>query len=776
MIKLKKVFFIVLLLLSCNYIIGTTNTTISGYIRDSETGEELIGTSIFVDSIQQSVISNSYGFYSLTIPQGSYVINYSFLGYSTIKIKILLIKDTVINIKFNKDTLNLKEVVISANNIKQRNNNVKKLTMEEVKQLPSVFGEQDIIKAIQLQSGVKNIGEGSSGLYIRGGNRDQNYILIDEAPIYNISHLYGFVSVFNPDMVKDVKIYSTCFPSNYGGRVSSVIDTKMKEGNLYNYSINGGLSILAGRLAIEGPIIKDKTSFLLTARRSFIDFILRPKSTYMIPMFYDLNSKINYKINEKNRLFFSMYHGYDQIDIAEISKNKWQNTTATLRWNYLMNKKTFLNTSLIYSDYKNDLVFKEQNDSLKQNGWRTGVNDLHLKMDYNWYINPLHTVRCGLNSIYHKYIPGESDSINLSISRINAIESSAYLLHEAKITHFLTINYGLRYTLFQNIGNTVWYSFNDRYLPIVKNIETNKSWNSYQIIEPRICLDINKDKKNSYQIAYTKASQFVQIISNNSYSYSALETWMPASPNIKPLLSDNFSTGYFLNQEKFSFSVEGYYRLIQNQIDYVDHANLFNNPYIEGELRRGKANAYGLEFNIKKESGKTTGSISYVYSRVFYNIKNVTLNDVYRAPYDIPHDFRIQILQKISTKIKISTFWTFASGRPATFPIGFYSGSQITEDVGGVMNLGSNWNFAKIPIYSERNSDQFPNYHRLDIAFIFDPPAKRKMKHNLSIGVYNLYARRNPLGYDFNSRKENAVLVYHFIRFIPNFSYNFKFN
>ncbi len=766
---IKTQFFAIVFLFFCCTAFSNEKHIISGYISDFDTGEELIGCNVIAKLTGLGTTSNPYGFYSLTLTEDSYVLNFSFIGYYNQEIRIDLTEDTLINVKLKKNILYLDEVVITSEKSKQIENIYKTISIKHIKMLPQVFGEHDIIKAIQQEPGVKNIGEGSSGLYIRGGNRDQNYVLIDEAPVYNISHLYGFVSVFNPDIVKDVKFYNTVFPAKFGGRVSSVIDTKTKEGNRNNYSVYGGLSMIASRLAVSGPLIKEKASFLLAVRKSNFDLFVKPsESISFVPSFYDLNGKINYKINNNNHLYYSVYHGTDLISTLASFNNRWYNTTSTLRWNHIVNNNAFLHTTILYSKYKNTLTLPESKNT-KPYTWQTGVEDINAKLELTWYLNPKNTIRLGVNSILHDYTPGQSNYAESIVSSMSAIESSAYISNEVEFNDVFDAEYGIRFSLFQNTGSARWYSFDENYLPVKLNIENKGVWNTYSNIEPRVIININRLKVNSYRVAFTRASQFIQILSNNSYSYTALETWMPASPNIKPLISNNFLSSYFWDREDMSFSLTAYYRLINNQIDYVDHAILTDNPYIDGEIRSGEANAYGFELNFNKKSGKTKGNISYAFSKVLYTIKGATSTDTYRAPYDIPHDIKIQIVHEFTKKIKTSVFWTFTSGRPATFPIGYQTGFPHT----GFGSLG--WQ-PQIPIYSERNGGQFPNYHRLDFAIIFDPPIKKRIKHNLTIGVYNLYAKRNPMSYDFNNRVDNKVAVFHFFRVIPNFSYSFKFN
>jgi len=744
----------------------SSNYVISGYIRDIETGEELIGAYVFVDSIKKSSISNNYGFYSITLPCGGYLLKYNFLGFEIIQRQIDLQNDTIIDIYLKKMPIELEEVHITAQNNYSSSLKYIQLSTKQIKELPSIFGEPDIVKALQLEPGIKNIGDGSSGLYIRGGNRDQNYVLIDEAPVYNLSHLIGFVSVFNPEMIKDVKLYNSYIPPKYGGRVSSILETNMKEGNLNKHSLSAAISTLSGRIAIEGPIAKNKSSFFISARKSSFDLFIEPsKDDFLVPGFYDLNTKINFKFNNKNRLFLSMYHGYDIIETYEEYINLWGNTTSTIRWNHLFNQKLFSNMSLIYSKYYNNLTFT--NDTSKFD-WITGVNDINFKYDLNWYKNPDSKFGFGLNTIFHKFTPGESNYTQRNISRSRAIENSLYIFHNKKINS-LDINYGLRLANFFNIGKTTWYTLNEQYIPVKEHNEGKGIWNNYGIIEPRINISLNIKNKHNYYLAYTRTSQFMQVLSNNTMSYTFFETWIPASPNIKPLISNNLFSGYTFDNKIFNTSIEVYYKIIKNQIDYKDHATLINNPCIESELRRGKAYAYGIELSLKKQSGKTTGSISYVFSKVYYIIKNITFDEKYVAPYDIPHDFKILIKRQLSPKLNFSTFWTYTSGRPTTFPVAHYYLDKHEQDN----------EIKNVPIYTNRNTERFPNYHRLDLNLSYKTIGDKKVKHEIILGLYNAYARKNPLGYSFDSfdyGMGNNVLVYHFYTIIPNISYKIKFN
>jgi len=739
--------------------------TISGYVKEKSTGEVLIGAAIYDANLNKGATSNSYGFYSLSLPAGQYSLTVSFLGYENINFEINLSQNINKDFFLDNSSLLLETVTVRAESsnkpLTENEFSVEKISIQNIRQLPTMLGEADVVKAIQQQSGVKTLGDGSSAMFVRGGSSDQNLILIDEAPIYNPSHLFGLISVFNPDALNHVDLHKSNMPAQYGGRVSSVIDCKMKEGNMYDYDFSVGVSPFSTTLSANGPIIKEKSSFFVSGRKSFIDLFFKSRDNItLVPAFYDINLKLNTIIGKNDRLFVSFYNGKDKLKSAEGFFNKWGNTSSTLRWNKNLGSKLFMNTSLIVSDYQNYLEFKDVGRSYK---WLTGLNDINLKLDLSYYIRPGNVIKLGAGSIYHKFIPGETADTLQSMSRVQAFEHAIYILNDIEVFNWLGLNYGLRLSAFQNHGKATWYDYDKQHQPIKTNTNIKGIYNTFIYPEPRISTNIKLSPNYSIKLAYARNAQYMQILQNNSLSYSSLETWFPANPNIKPIIVDAVSAGWFQKlSKKYFVSLELYYKAYQNQIDYVDHARLINNPYIEGEIREGKAKAYGVEFNFKKEVGSLKGAISYTYGRVLRNIDDINNNEEYSSPYDIPHDFRFRLSYQISSSWSFNTAWVFMSGRPVTLPVGFYEYREQT-----------------VPIYTDRNASRFPNYHRLDISFNYEPMKKtRKLNWIMNFGIFNLYAKKNPIGYEFkfnNSTGKIKAYQYTLFRLLPNFSIKIEF-
>lgn len=762
---MKKIIYITLCFFISLASYAQQHFTISGYIKDKNTGEALIGASIYENSHYKGTVTNGYGFYSLSLPAGEYTINCSYMGYENVVFEINLMQNINKDIFLDNSSLNLEAVTVTAETSTKpltiNEFSTEKLSMKNIRQLPAMFGEADVIKAIQLQSGVKTLGDGSLGMFVRGGSSDQNLILIDEAPIYNPSHLFGLISVFNPDALNHVELYKSNMPAQYGGRVSSVIDCKMKEGNMYDYDFSAGISPFSATLTANGPIIKEKSSFFVSGRKSFVDLFFNPgPNLALVPAFYDINLKLNTKIGKNDRLFISFYNGKDLLESVDGFYNKWGNTSGTLRWNSNLGSKLFLNTSFIISNYQNYLEFKDEGRNYK---WLTGLNDMNLKFDLSYYLRPGNIIKIGAASIYHKFIPGETSDTLQSIPRIQAFEHAIYLLNDIELFSWLGLNYGLRLSAFQNYGRATWYSYNEQFLPTETHTNKKGAYNTYIYAEPRISANVKFNPDYSLKLAYARNVQYMQVLQNNSLSYSSLETWFPANPNIDPIIADVVSAGWFQNLgKKYFLSLELYYKTYQNQIDYIDHARLVNNPYVEGEIRKGEANAYGAELNVKKEIGRLTGNISYTYSKALRKINGINGNKEFSSPYDIPHDFRIVTNYKINPKWSFNAAWMYMSGRPVTLPVGFYE-----------------YQDRLVPIYSDRNSSRFPDYHRLDISFNYEPEKRiGKIDWTMNFGIFNVYARKNPLGYEFNSDYSTGeIKVYQYTLFtiLPNFSIKAEF-
>jgi len=762
---MKKSFLLIFIFVLVSKLSFSQTFTISGYINDKNTGEVLIGATIVEKSILKGAVSNGYGYFSLSLPKGEHRISCSYVGFKSYTFTIDLQKDTIANIWLEEQIASIDEVIITAEEkedpILTNEYNVEKLTVKNIRQLPSLFGEADLIKAIQLQTGIKTLGDGSSGMFIRGGSSDQNLIIIDEAPIYNPSHMFGLISVFNPDALNNVTLYKSNMPAQYGGRTSAVIDCKMKEGSLYNYNFSAGLNPFSASIYADGPIMKEKSAFLVSARKSLVDLFFLPDAQgyfEIIPGFYDLNIKLNTKVGDRNRIFFSFYNGKDRLQSADGFSNNWSNRTGTLRWNRNFSSKWFSNCSLIYSNYSNSLEFTEEDRNYQ---WLTGVTDVSVKADLSYYISPDNTIKIGVNSIYHRFIPGETADTLESIPGIQSIENAMYVSNDIKLTSWLGFNYGLRVSFFQNSGKATWYEYSDSYEFISSKSNESGIYNTEKKLEPRLSINLRIHPGSSMKLAYARNAQYMQVLQNSSLSYTSMETWFPSNPNIKPIVTDVFSIGWFWKiQHGFLFSSEVYYKASENRIDYIDHAKLINNPYIEAEVRIGKEQAYGADFEFKKTKGDFTGSVGYSYSRAIRKIEGINSGKEYPAPYDIPHDIRILGSYKINNYWSFSSIWMYNSGRPATLPIGFYY-------------QGNN----AVPIYSQRNSSRFPDYHRLDIAATYTTKAKKKkLFWDISFGIYNVYARQNPIGYDFFRWGDTlTVRQYSLFTILPNFSVKANF-
>jgi hypothetical protein len=745
--------------------------TVSGHIRDRQTGEDIIGANIYISSINHSESSNNYGFYSITIPKGNYEISITHIGYKTIRIPVHLeVSISSFDILLEQQSVSLNEVAVHSDNESYDSKSQLKpeqtLNLDEFKKLPYYKGEADVIKDLQTQSGIVGMTEGSSGLFVRGGNKDQNLILLDEAIIYNPAHLFGLTSIFNPDAIKNIQIYKDDIPANYGGRLSSVIDTRMADGDDENFHIKGGVSLLSARLAAEGPIVKDKGSFLFTFRKSlsnllYNDFqLLNLRASY-----YDVNFKINYRINSSNRIFYSAYLGSDHLYSSNSYFNNWGNQTSTFRWNHLFNSKLFFNLSLIYSNYKNQLDINA--DSAKGTyRWQTGIKDVTMKGDFIFYKKPGNELKFGFSGIMHLFIPGEVIGKDTSgnIPRATAAEYAVYLSDRISLGDRFDLLAGLRASMFQNIATDKLFILNSSFENVNNESNLNGVYKTYGGLEPRLLFQYKINADDKLQMVYNRTYQYLQLVQNDELAYSSLETWIPASPNIKPQQADMFSLNYLKILQPFNFSVSAYYKKFLNQLDLIDHAQIILNPIIESQLRPGTSEAYGTEFVISKNKGKFNGTLSYTWSRVFRQIDYINNGIQYPADYDIPNDLKATISYNITERLSVTSFFTYTSGRPVTLPVGYYTQDGI-----------------KVPIFEGRNLSRFPDYHRLDINFELKPQ-QLNLKRNhftgtLDFGVYNLYGQKNPLFYNIsqNATIDNLGYAQAFSGIEPTISYTFKF-
>lgn len=748
--------------------------TLSGYVKDASTGEELIGASVYISEIKSGGTTNIYGYYSITVPKGEYSVNFSFIGYKTSSMKIKLSENKRLDVEISPNSEIIQEVEIKADaedkNVRSTEMGVVKLDIKEIQSIPVIFGEQDILKTIQLMPGIKAAGEGNSGFYVRGGNIDQNLILLDEAPVYSASHLLGFFSVFNSDAIKDVKMIKGGMPAEYGGRLSSVLDIVMKDGNSKEYEASGGIGLIASRLTVEGPIVKDKGSFIASGRRTYVDMFLKASNNERMKKsklyFYDLNLKANYRIGANDRIFLSGYFGRDVFGFADLLSTNWGNATTTLRWNHLFSEKLFLNSSLIYSDYTFKVGMKLGEDDFSI---LSGIKDVNLKEDFEYYVNTKNSVRFGGNAIYHTFRPGEiSSSIdaldNFSLENKHAIESAIYLSHDFSFNDNLKLTYGIRYSDFLQVGPGDIYSFdtegNTKDTTKFSKFESVKNYGGF---EPRASLTYLINSSNSVKVSFNRNRQYIHLLSNTT-SGTPMDAWVPSSTIIEPEIANQYAIGYFKNfsDNKFESSVEIYYKDLKNQVDYKNGANLMLNPYVESQLVFGIGRAYGLEFFLKKRMGKFTGWISYTLSKTEKQFDDIDQGKWFPARYDRVHDISIVAMYKISEKLNVSATWVYYTGDAVTFPSGKYTIEGET-----------------VSYYTERNGYRMPDYHRMDIGVTYFNKKTEKTESSWNFSVYNAYARENAYAITFRENandpsKTEAVRVSLF-KIIPSITYNFKF-
>ncbi|MEP3836102.1 MAG: TonB-dependent receptor [Algibacter sp.] len=765
--------------------------TLSGTISEEKSNETLIGVNIIFPEISAGTTTNEYGFYSITVPEGTYKIVISYIGYSTISQTITLTKDITKNFSLIDTLESLDEIIITEKieklNIRTPQMSVTKLTSGTIKDIPVVLGESDIIKAITLLPGVTSAGEGASGFNVRGGAADQNLILLDEAIIYNSSHLFGFFSVFNPDAIKDLKLYKGGIPARYGGRVSSVLDIYQKEGNSKEFHVNGGIGIVSSRLLAEGPIKKDKGSFLLGGRSSYAHLFLPLFDVDNKAYFYDLNTKLSYKLNDNNNIYLSGYFGRDVFKIEDTFENTYGNSVINFRWNHLFSNKLFSNLSLIYSDYYYNLRL-----NFVEFDWVSGIKNLNLKYDFKHYLSNKIKLQYGINSIYYRFNPGEikptveSSGINpFKLTDKYAFENAIYLDAEHKVSDKLTFSYGLRISNFIRLGQdelNIYEDdqavlFNDDFKiyekaePIgIAYYKRSNVIESFHNFEPRASLSYQLNAKSSIKMSYNRMAQYIHLLSNTS-SPTPLDIWTPSGKFVKPQLLDQYAIGYFknFNDTTYSLEIESFYKNVENRIDYIDGADLIANNAIEQVILNGKSRAYGLEILLRKNEGRFKGWLAYTLSKSEQQTPGRTANELginngywYNTAFDKTHDISLTSSYQWNDKWKISSNFLFQTGQPATFP-----------------NSQYDYNGLNIPNYSDRNSNRLPAYHRLDIALNYTPkPNKHKgWQGEWVFGFYNIYNRRNAASISFaknETTRVNEATRLSIFGIVPSISYNFK--
>ncbi|MGF7216659.1 hypothetical protein GGR92_002826 [Spirosoma lacussanchae] len=769
--------------------------TISGYIKDASNGEGLIGVSVYVKETATGAVTNSYGFYAVTVPAGTYNLVITYVGYEKQNKTLTLTDQNIrLDLELKEEGRQLQEVVVSTkrddDNVKNIEMSVNRIDVKTLQRIPALLGEVDVVRSIQLLPGVSTVGEGATGFNVRGGSIDQNLVLLDEAPVYNSSHLFGFFSVFNPDAVKDVKLVKGGIPALYGGRVSSILDVRLKEGNAKKPELNGGIGLIFSRLSYERPLFKGKGSFIVAGRRSYADILAQPFLNSDLKgakfYFYDLTAKANYRFNDKNTVFLSGYFGRDVFG-ADFGFN-WGNATASARWNHVFSDKLFLNTTAYYSnyDYSLDSDLKRRPENANDY-FRTDsrIVDYSIKPDFTLFLGKS-TITFGGQSILHDFQPGTAtaassgDVRTFGLTSKYALENAVYIGNEQQVSPKLQLQYGLRYSLFNYIGPGDAYAFTtdvplgtSRFPITTIQYKRGETIQTYGNWEPRFSAKYELGNNSSLKLSYNRLAQYIHLISNTTAS-TPLDIWTPSTNNIKPQIGDQIAGGFFKNfgrsngsGSEFEASVEVYYKWLQNQIDYIDGANLILNKFLEGDLLSGKGRAYGAEFYIKRNRGTVNGWVSYTLARTERQVAGINSGTWFPTRFDKPHTLTTVLLvdPPQAKRWNFSATFTLASGTPATFPTNRFEFGGFTGQV-----------------ISGRNNYRIPPYHRLDLAATLQGrqrPGKRKTD-NWVFSVYNVYARKNPFSVFFqpdadNPRLTQAIRYSVFATAIPSVTYNFKF-
>ena len=762
--------------------------TLSGYFKDASTGETLIGATLSVKGKAKGINSNPYGFYSITLAEGSYTLVGSFVGYQSQQFTIDLFADTLLNISLFSAMALSEEVIVTA---KKRENNIRNaqmgkitLPIEQIKSVPAFLGEVDLLKVVQLLPGIRNAGEGSAGIYVRGGGPDQNLIMLDDAVVYNTGHLFGFFSIFNADAIKNVSLIKGGMPAQYGGRLSSVLDISMKEGNNQDYQMEGGIGLIASRFSLQGPIKKDKASFIISARRTYVDAVAKPfisKSSQFYGSgyyFYDLNAKLNYKFSEKDRLYLSGYFGRDVFDFVNGRQSlnvkiPWGNATGTLRWNHVFNNKLFGNTTAVYNDYKFSFEAAQDNFAVKL---ASGIRDLSLKQDFDFYPFSKHKLKFGGLYTYHQFTPsvvsGRQDSVEFNPLNAQvkfAHEGAVYLQDDWEVSDRWNINAGLRYSAFQQIGAFTVYekdaNGNRTDSSVFKKGEPVKTYGG---LEPRLTIRYSINDRTSIKASVTRNLQYIHLVSNAGTTLPT-DLWVPSTYRVKPQTSWLYAAGLFKNfkNNTFETSLEVYFKDMRNQIEYREGYTPNSIADTEEDFVFGKGWSYGSEIFVNKVKGKLTGWVGYTLSWTWRKFDALNFAEKYPAKYDRRHDLSVVAMYKLSDRWKLSATFVYGTGNAATLPQRFYV-------VGGVLTQE----------YSRINQYRLPAYHRMDLGAVLAGKNnnKRKLKTEWVFSLYNAYSRQNPyfIYFDQGGNPANGSLQVQakqvsIFPVIPAVTWNFKF-
>lgn len=777
MSKLKLLFLLIGIGCSIAAQAQKNNFTISGTVKAQSSGETLIGAVVKVKDLKGAgTVTNEYGFYSLTVPAGSYELAVSYIGYELNTQAITLDKNLTLDVEMVEKGKRLNEVVVKSvredANVSRTEMGVMKLDVKTANKLPVIMGERDILKTMTLMPGISSAGDGNSGFYVRGGGPDQNLILLDEAPVYNASHLLGFFSTFNSDAIKDVTVYKGTIPAEFGGRLSSVLDVQMNEGNNKKYHVSGGIGLISSKLNIEGPIQKGKSSFLISGRRTYADMFLKLSNNENLKnstlYFYDLNAKVNYKINDKNRIYLSGYFGRDVLGFDNIFGFDWGNSTATLRWNHIVNSKLFSNTSAIFSDYRYNIGITNAGFNFDI---KSKIQDWNLKQEFTYYANTKHTVKFGFNTIHHTIEPGNivANGGNSQVNNTNvedrfAWENALFVADEWKVNDKIKLNYGLRATSFTLLGAGTFYTY-DQEGNATDSVryQSGEFAKTYFNLEPRASINYMLTESSSIKAGYSRSAQYLHLMSNSNTG-NPTDLWIPSSEIVKPQIADQFTLGYYKNfsDNKYEFSAEVYYKDMQNQIDYKNGAQLNVNTQIESELLFGVGRAYGIELFFKKRYGRFNGWLGYTLSRTERKINGINNGDWYVSRYDRTHDVSAVAMYDLTKRWTISAVWVYNTGNAVTYPAGKY-------------NIDGKTYF----YYTDRNASRMPAYHRLDLGATYTKITKKGRESSWAFSIYNAYNRYNPFSIAFeqneiNTQQTQAVQTSLF-GIVPSITYNFKF-
>ncbi len=792
---MKRLIFTLSLLVIICPVFAQEKFTINGTIKDSSNGEILIGATVYILEIKNGGITNEYGFYSITLPPATYTVRVSYIGYAeTFKI-IVLDKNIQQSIELAPDSQQLEEVVVKAEleqaDVQNTEMSTNRLEMKTILKIPALFGEADVVRSLLLLPGVSTVGEGASGYNVRGGSVGQNLILLDEAPVYNSSHLFGFFSVFNPDAVKDAKLYKGAIPARYGGRLASILDVRMKDGNSKKFETTGGIGSIFSRLTFEGPIIKDKMSFIVAARRSYADVLAAPFVKLLknggALNFYDLTLKTNYIINRKNRLYLSGYFGKDNFKFDKAQGFNWGNATSSLRWNHLFNERLFSNLTLIYSKYDYALQFgKDESNQFK---WNSSISNFILKPQFTYFVNSKNELNFGGEATYYTFEPANivgstnGQVLDVSIEKKYNLETAFHIGNSQRLSDVFSIDYGIRFSNFQYLGPGTAYYYNDTIPGIRRTVigskkyESGKAIATYNNLEPRFSFKVQANELSSIKGSYNRMVQYLHLISNTTAS-NPLDIWNPSSNNLKPQIGDQYTLGYFKDLGKtrqYEVSAEVYLKNTQNQIDYINGAEVLVNPHLEGDLLSGLGRAYGVETYFQKKTGRLAGWISYTLGKSELKVDGINNNLWYNTRYNQTHNFKAAAFYDINARWSVAGNFVYLSGTPTTFPT-----SRVMEQ--GIL-LPHNAN-------NSRNNVELPSYHRLDVSFTLQGKKMKNGKQRKNsdywvFSVYNVYARKNPFSIYFSQNdkrapqgqaiQSQATQLSIIGTIVPSVSYNFKF-